>query len=525
MNDGDLENQIGELLADSPGLTAPELSEILGMYKGTINSLLYRSTRFEKDDSTRPCWFLVEGDDHTEQEVLSSPHVEVGRQPTRNRSAREYDFASLRPWQTAALKAWNENKRNGLVEAVTGTGKTRLALAAIAEEFALGGKVAVIVPSIELQRQWELEVRTHFPDAEVGFMGNGYHDQLTECDILIAIVHSASRYELGLKDKELGLLVADEVHRYGAETFQLALEDSFRSRLGLTATRERPDGAHYELEQYFGKVVYTLGYREAIKMGYIADIKVALIPVNLSTDEREEFDELSEQISATQFALSKKFGLKLDPFPKFMEEISRIAAEGELKDRIAAGGYIRAISRRKKMLAETSGKYAVMKYLADAVKKSHGTLVFTQTIDGADTLAQALQKNGVQARAIHSALDKADRRKVFVDFEEGKIKALTAATVLDEGIDVPEADLAIIISTSKTRRQMIQRMGRVLRLKADGRKARFIFVYVADTPEDPERGAHDAFWGEVLDIAASCQQFELPGDSKELTKYLDPKSK
>jgi RNA polymerase primary sigma factor len=525
MDDAELENQIGELLTDSPGLTARELSEILGIYKGTINSLLYRSTRFEKDDSTRPCWFLVETGGDIEHEVVSSPQLEVVRQPTRNPSARDFDFASLRPWQSAALNAWNENERNGLVEAVTGTGKTRLALAAIAEEFALGGKVAVIVPSIELQRQWELEIRTHFPDAEIGFMGNGYYDQLTECDILIAIVHSASRYELGLKDKELGLLVADEVHRYGAETFQLALEDSFRSRLGLTATRERPDGAHYGLEQYFGKVVYTLGYREAIAMGYIADVKVALIPVNLSTEEREQFDELSEQISATQFALSKKFGLKLDPFPKFMEEISRIAAEGELRDRIAAGTYIRSISRRKKMLAETSQKYAVMKYLAESVKNSHGTLVFTQTIDGAEALAQELQKKGVKAEPIHSELDKTERRKVFVNFESGKVKALTAATVLDEGIDVPEADLAVIISTSKTKRQMIQRMGRVLRRKKDGRNARFVFVYVADTPEDPERGAHDAFWGEVLDIATSSQKFELPREARDLTKYLDPKSK
>ena len=113
----------------------------------------------------------------------------------------------------------------------------------------------------------------------------------------------------------------------------------------------------------------------------------------------------------------------------------------------------------------------------------------------------------------------------FLDFGAGRISALAAARVLDEGVDVPEADLAVIISASKTRRQMIQRMGRVLRLKADGRKARFVFVYVADTSEDPARGAHDAFWSEILDIASVSKKFDLPEEEDNLKNFLDPESK
>ena len=72
---------------------------------------------------------------------------------------------------------------------------------------------------------------------------------------------------------------------------------------------------------------------------------------------------------------------------------------------------------------------------------------------------------------------------------------------------------------------MIQRMGRVLRLKADGRAARFVFVYVAGTSEDPSKGAHDAFWSEVLDIAAASEEFDVPSEVKRLTKFLDPMAK
>ena len=75
---------------------------------------------------------------------------------------------------------------------------------------------------------------------------------------------------------------------------------------------------------------------------------------------------------------------------------------------------------------------------------------------------------------------------------------------------MPEADVAVIISASKTKRQMIQRMGRVLRPKADGRNAVFILVFVAGSSEDPRLGAHDAFWGEVMDIAENTQLIEIP---------------
>ncbi len=522
MADGQLEQKIEKVLQNDPGMTARQLGAELGVYKGDINSCLYNSSKFVKDDSPRPCWYLSQTDKKKTPQKRETKHAKTA---IKVRRVTAFDFSSLRPWQAAALQAWNENKRCGLVEAVTGTGKTRLAVAAIAQELEFGGKAAVIVPTIELQRQWFVELESQFPQAHIGLMGNGNQDVLTSCDVLIAIVHSASRKDLGLQDQELGLLVADECHRYAAETFQLALEDGFRSRLGLTATRERPDGAHEDLEQYFGRVVYTLGYREAIKKKYIADVKVAQIAVNLNTVEQTEFDELSEAISKTQFELSKRFGLKTDPYPRFMEEIQRIASEGEIRDRMAAQRYMKSLSQRKALLANTPQKLKVVKHLAGSVKKANGTLFFTETIDGAEAIAKELNKAGVTAASIHSKLDAKERHKTFADFAAGRLKALTAARVLDEGVDVPEADLAVIISASKTRRQMIQRMGRVLRLKADGRKARFVFVYVADTSEDPSRGAHDAFWGEVLDIAASSKTFDVPKEVKELTKFLDPKSK
>jgi hypothetical protein len=168
MSDKELESRIESQLVKEPGLTARQLGALLGVYKGDVNSCLYGSRKFFRDESPRPCWFL--------RNPIAAGPIDIPKQETFSRvrqapqspKARSFDFSKLRPWQAAALAAWNAQKRKGLVEAVTGTGKTRLAVAAIAEELQLGGKVAVIVPTVELQRQWFEELEAHFRDIQIG---------------------------------------------------------------------------------------------------------------------------------------------------------------------------------------------------------------------------------------------------------------------------------------------------------------------------------------------------------------------
>ena len=90
---------------------------------------------------------------------------------------------------------------------------------------------------------------------------------------------------------------------------------------------------------------------------------------------------------------------------------------------------------------------------------------------------------------------------------------ISAPQVLDEGIDVPAADLAIILAASRSRRQMIQRMGRVLRRKPDGRRAQFVVVSVDGTVEDPALGAHATFLDEITNVADDIRQLSLLGGS------------
>ena len=126
---------------------------------------------------------------------------------------------------------------------------------------------------------------------------------------------------------------------------------------------------------------------------------------------------------------------------------------------------------------------------------------------------------------MHSELAAADRREVLGRFAGGELDVLAAPRVLDEGIDVPAADLAVIVGASRSRRQMVQRMGRVLRRKPDGRLARFAVVFVEGTVEDPAYGAHEAFLGEVVDVAERISCFPAAvaaGQAGALLAALEP---
>jgi hypothetical protein len=99
--------------------------------------------------------------------------------------------------------------------------------------------------------------------------------------------------------------------------------------------------------------------------------------------------------------------------------------------------------------------------------------------------------------------------------------ASVIAQVLDEGIDVPAADVAVILASSRTQRQMIQRMGRVLRRKTDGRLARFVVLYVEGSSENPAKGAHGDFLDEITSVAEEVRRFSASDTGSVICDYLN----
>lgn len=160
----------------------------------------------------------------------------------RNDKLRK-NLHSLYAWQEAAYTAWRDIGRVGVVEAATGTGKTRLAFEAIADGCLDKYRVLVLVPTIPLLEQWIAELKVGFGESlRIGRFDGKIHDSFLGHDVIVASVSSACRHPVqALGDDGKTLLIADEVHHYGAPTFAKALVDRFSWRLSLTATFSRND--------------------------------------------------------------------------------------------------------------------------------------------------------------------------------------------------------------------------------------------------------------------------------------------
>lgn len=184
--------------------------------------------------------------------------------------------------------------------------------------------------------------------------------------------------------------------------------------------------------------------------------------------------------------------------------------------------YLAAFTERRRIMAESSAKRDRIGQLADAVNEAERSIVFAQTVAAADAAIQCLKGKGHSGAVIEASMDAEERLDVFSAFERGDYAVVAAPKLLDEGVDVPAADLAIVLATSRSRRQLIQRMGRVIRKKVDGRAARIVVLYAEGTAEDPEKGAHEDFLEEVLEVADEVALFPAIADPRAIVAYLSP---
>lgn len=421
---------------------------------------------------------------------------------------------SLYDWQRDALIAWDDAQRKGVVQAVTGAGKTRVGLAAIEDAHRQGRQSVVIVPTLALVKQWVAAIAELLPDVTIRRPA----DSGTAWDVFVTTVQAAMRRPAPVRSG--GLLVADECHRYGAESYSLALNRAYEWRLGLTATLERGDQGDEILRGYFGGVCFDLGYDRATADGLIAPFKFAFASVPLSAEERAEYDLMDADLKAARLPLVQRYGVPESPIAEFLKGVTSLA-----EDRTPGSGgglarlYMARFTRRKALLAETHMKALGLAGLSAAVRGSSGTIVFTQTQAAATTAAGVLQAEGCSAAAVHSDLGADEREERLDMLKSGEIIALSAPRILDEGIDVPDADLGVVMASNRSRRQMIQRLGRVLR-RREGKTARFVVLYAEGTVEDPHATGHlPDFYDDCLPWAAEHARFNL--GARELPQLLE----
>lgn len=518
---------IADVLADVPdGLSVAEVVRAVraaggtGVSRTAVERVLAADPAFAAATELGRTRWVVDTDELATVEALSDPPVD---------GARPLEGLDLREWQVAAFADWVSGGCRGVVEAITGSGKTRLAVAAVRVALSRGGVALVLVPTLDLQDQWVVELRRLVPRARVGRLGGGHGDDLSDHHVVVATPHSAAQVPVVPDDGELGLLVADEAHRYGAPTWAAALRDDFAMRLALTATYERTDdGVVDVLGPFFGSVVHGYGYEQAAADGVIAPFRVGLVATALDDGERESFDAADAAARRARRVLVADHRVPRHPVETIRAAAALVAdAERGVRRRDdadvrAAREYLRWLRARRDVAANAAGKLDVVGRLAPSL---HGrrTLVFCDTVDQAELAARRIvEAGGPLAETLHGGLADDRRRIRMHQFRNGNLPVVVAPRVLDEGVDVPDADVAVVLAAFRSRRQMVQRLGRVLRVKDDGREARLVIVFATDTLEDPGRGAHEAFLDEILPVARGVDRLDADTDPQAVADWLAP---
>jgi superfamily II DNA or RNA helicase len=362
--------------------------------------------------------------------------------------------------QRQALTAWLQAGRVGVVVLPTGAGKTYLAQLAMQ---ATRRSALVVVPTLDLMHQWYAHLLAAFPDVAVGLLGGGAHDHTP---LLVATYDSAALYAETLGNR-YGLLVFDECHHLPSEFFRVIAEYSLAPyRLGLTATPERTDGKHVDLAGLIGPEVYRTT-PEALSGPVLAEHRVVRLKVRLSQQERQRYDALIQ--GRDQFLRQR--GIRLGSLTGWQQFVQASARSRAGRSAMLAHREARAIA------FGTAGKLRV---LADLLAEHYPqrTLIFT---DDNATVYRVSQEFLIPAITHKSAIK--ERHDILSRFRSGEYPVLVTSRVLNEGVDVPEASIAIVLSGTGSTREYIQRLGRILR-RGEGKLAVLYEVIAEATSEE-----------------------------------------
>lgn len=346
-----------------------------------------------------------------------------------------------RPYQNDALNAWIEEGGRGLVVLPTGAGKTVLALMAIAR---MGVRPLIVVPTIELLKQWAeaLEHSLGLPPDAVGQVGGGVRHFRAA-----TVITYDSAWRRPAELKPFGLVIFDEVHHLPAASYRrIARSSTAPFRLGLSATPERMDLLHHDLDSMVGMVVYRRSPADLARSRHIARFRQERIFVNLTDQEEFRYHNLMSQFQ-WYMARNQLRG------QGFQQLVLRAAADPAARDAL------RCHQQARQVALNAAGK---AEQVITLLRRHSGdrVLIFCEYTSVVESLGRRLVLPSVTYRT-----PAAERKMTLQRFRSGVYTKLITGRVLNEGVDVPDANVAIVVSGSATPREQIQRLGRVLRPK------------------------------------------------------------
>ena len=361
----------------------------------------------------------------------------------------------LRQWQEKAFPLWWAKKR-GIVKVVTGGGKTVFAIHCLTKylEEQKGNSIFIIVPSIALLDQWYEGLQKTFGDKDISLNGGGEHLEniskitISTIDSVKNIIHKFNAPNT--------LLIVDECHKIGTEKRGEILTGNWHATLGLSATPERDydDNFYIIIKKILGDIIFDYDYIDAREDEVIVNFKLLYAYAEMTEAENDKYKDFTKKIQRRAATIG---GNNMNDYPLKMLIFNRARMVKNSKNRIPFG--VELLQKHKR----------------------DSWIVFTENKKQAKEFNKIINKKGYKSAVYNTDLDNNEREENLNNFKSGNLNVLVSCTALDEGFDMPEADGAMILSASSSKRQRIQRMGRVLRITANKENALIVTVYSSNT--------------------------------------------
>lgn len=362
--------------------------------------------------------------------------------------------------QRLALNSWAKNDFVGSVIAGTGFGKSRVGILAI--DYILKQKsrsnkksALVLVPTVQLQEQFREE-----------FSKWGLEDCLEHVEILCY----QSAYKL--IGNHYSIVLCDEVHLGLSPQYRKFFDNNTYDKM-LCMTATLPEEQEYkELLKDLAPTVYKISLDQCVAKGIVAPYNIYCKALSLTPTEQAEYKKINNAFVYYKYQLGQ--------FNAF-DEAKRIMADKNAHpaDKKSAVLFYRAIRERKKIVDFASNKVAVFQKLVFDNMDSK-ILAFSGANDFTDELCASVDP---LSATYHSKKTKKQREKALADFKSGAINVLCSTKALNQGFDIPDANMGIMCGITSKALPMIQRVGRLIRFQ-EGKVGEIYILYVKDSQEE-----------------------------------------
>ena len=347
-----------------------------------------------------------------------------------------------RKWQDEGLSRWSGNGFKGICKVVTGGGKTFFGMMCILRllEEKPDARVMIVVPTLALRDQWVLDIQEGIGAPSDEIYSHGYDSKLLDSHrIAVMVINSARTKSEEVSSEGDWMLIVDECHRAASEENRKSMRGRWIATLGLSATPERQYDEWFEefLIPNLGSIIAEYDYVQAKKDGVIVDFELRNYKAPLTDGEKEKMSKLTRSIAQERRRLESS-GLQTSDF------------------------LLNLLMKRARISQRAENRIP----LAIAICKQHigkRILIFHEYIESADQIVRILDESGFRVAAYHSKIGDQMRLSNLKMYRDGMIDVLVTCRALDEGLNVPNTEVGMIVSSTKSTRQRIQRMGRVLR--------------------------------------------------------------